>query len=102
MNKAILISLAAVVVTIVIIAWAALRFLRADDADPFDEIPDEPRRPAQAPEETRVRAAVPALSWPPDAGRRHGLGRQPQGQPRAGSRAPRSAGRPCPACFRPF
>ena len=62
MNKAILISLAAVVVTIVIIAWAALRFLRADDADPFDEIPDEPRRPGRVPEDTRVRAAAPATA----------------------------------------
>src|SRR5580704_16288224 len=62
MNKAILISLAAVVVTIVIIAWAALRFLRADDADPFDEIPDEPRRPARAPEDARVRDAAPVTA----------------------------------------
>jgi hypothetical protein len=62
MNKAILISLAAVVVTIVIIAWAALRFLRADDADPFDEIPDEPRRPSRAQEDARLREAVPAAA----------------------------------------
>src|SRR5580704_14229064 len=85
MNKAILISLAAVVVTIVIIAWAALRFLRADDADPFDEIPDEPRRPARAPEDARVRDAAPVT-----ASARRAPGRPaPADDPaRAGSRGP--------------
>jgi len=62
MNNAILISLAAVVVTIIIIAWAALRFLRADDADPFDEVPDQPHRPSRAPEDTRVRDTAPAMA----------------------------------------
>jgi hypothetical protein len=62
MNKAILISLAAVVVLIVIIALAALRFLRADDADPFDEVAEEPRRTGRGHDDTRVRAAEPAVA----------------------------------------
>jgi hypothetical protein len=51
----ILIFLVAVVVLIVIIAFLALRYLRAEDSDPFDELPDEPRRRARAPaDEPRI------------------------------------------------
>ena len=45
----ILFGLIAVVVLIVIIGGAALHFLRADDSDSFDEIPDEPRQNRRSP-----------------------------------------------------
>jgi hypothetical protein len=71
------ISLAAVVVVIITICLLALRFLRADDTDAFDELPDEPRRPART-HDTRV----------------HDNGRLPEPASAAAARRPSS--RPAP------
>jgi hypothetical protein len=65
------ISLAAVVVVIIVICLLALHFLRAEDADPFDEIPDEPRRSTRQPEDDRqpalAGAGAPRPSRPAEA-----------------------------------
>ncbi len=53
------ISLAAVVVIIIVIGVAFRLFLRADDVDPFDEVPDEPRRPSRAAKDARLREPAP-------------------------------------------
>jgi hypothetical protein len=53
------ISLAAVVVIIIVIGVAFRLFLRADDVDPFEEMPEEPRRPRRVPENVRKREPAP-------------------------------------------
>ncbi len=72
MINTILIVLVAVVVLIVIIACPALHFLRADDSDPFDEIPAEPRGtrrpPADPPRELVSARSRPRQVAPPRAG----------------------------------
>jgi hypothetical protein len=80
----ILIVLVAVVVLIVIIAVLALHFLRADDSDTFDEVPDEPRR------------SRPMPADPPPAPRELAPAKAERGRPRRSepAREPWAAERP--------
>ncbi len=97
MIKTILICLVAVVVIIIVIGVLFRLFLRADDSDGFDALPDEPRRPTRRdPDDTRLRE--PALREP--VGRELAATAARRQQPRqaasgdqswAGDRAPRSA-----------
>jgi hypothetical protein len=92
------ISLAAVVVIIVVIGVAFRLFLRADDVDPFEDVPEEPRRPRRASEDARLREPAPRELAATASARRHpSRSGSPDRQPRPADRAPRgSGGQPSP------
>jgi hypothetical protein len=88
------ISLAAVVVIIIVIGVAFRLFLRADDVDPFEDVPEEPRRPSRAPEDTRLREPAPRELAAASGTRRHPPRSGPvDHQPRPADRAPRGSDR---------
>jgi hypothetical protein len=93
------ISLAAVVVIIIVIGVAFRLFLRADDVDPFEEVPEEPRRSRRVPDAARTREPAPREMPAPRETVAASTRRQPHRpgpldhQPRPADRAPHSRDR---------
>jgi hypothetical protein len=89
------ISLGAVIVIIIVIGVLFRLFLRAEDADPFDELPDEPVRPSRAHDDARLREPAPREAAVREPVAAAAARRQPPRQapvddlPRPGDRGPR-------------
>jgi hypothetical protein len=87
------ISLAAVVVIIIVIGVAFRLFLRADDVDPFEEVPEEPRRPSRVQKDARIGEPAPREMAAASARRQPPRPGPLDHQPRPTDRAPHSRDR---------